>query len=81
MRIAIIENEICTNVIECESVELASELTNKTCVEAAEGYGIGDMFDGETWTKKEPIEPEEPEEQGSDYDEMAEAIREGVNSI
>ena len=79
MRIAIIENEICTNVIECESVELAVELTNKTCTEVAEGYGIGDMFDGEKWTKKEePIEPEEP---SSDYDEMAEAIKEGVNSI
>ena len=30
---------------------------------------------------EEPIEPEEPTEGSSDYDEMAEAIREGVNSI
>ena len=53
MRIAIINGTRCENVIACDSVELAEKLTGKTCVEAAEGYGIGDTYAKGTWSKPE----------------------------
>lgn len=33
MNIAVIENGIVENIIECESIEIAEEITGKQCVE------------------------------------------------
>ena len=47
MKIAVIENNIVKNVIICESVELANEVTKSECIEALVNCGIGDTWDAD----------------------------------
>lgn len=51
MNIAVIENGIVENIIVCESIKLAKELTGKDCFEFSEGNlaHIGLVFDGEVF--------------------------------
>jgi hypothetical protein len=51
---AIIKSGICENIIEA-GPDFAAGIG---AVELPGGYGIGDYYDGENWTKAEP--PEEP---------------------
>ena len=65
-----------------EGEQINTIVANEEFVEAyAEENGY--TYEEEIRSEYEPpIEPEEPTEPtGTDYDEMAEAIREGVNSI
>jgi hypothetical protein len=57
---AIIENNIVTNVIVADTLEIAQEVTGKTCVEYNEDNpaGIGWTYDGEKFVAPEPIEGE-----------------------
>jgi hypothetical protein len=60
MNIAVIENGIVENIIVCESVEIAEEITGKTCIEYTDtdkphiGYG----FDGEEF--EQPVFDDTP---------------------
>ncbi len=56
MRAAIIENGVCVNAIIVHAMEDVPG-----CVYLPDGFGIGDLFDGETWST--PAEPEIIEEQ------------------
>ncbi len=54
MRAAIIENGVCKNTI------VVHELADVPgCVALPDGFGVGDLFDGQTWTSPE-LEPEQP---------------------
>lgn len=50
-------------------------------VELPDGYGIGDMYDGTSWTKAPDPEPEEPEpgqESGATLEERVTAIEDAI---
>lgn len=57
MRAAIIENGVCTNTIVVTALEDVPG-----CVALPAGFGIGDLFDGQVWSSREP-EPGITEEQ------------------
>lgn len=57
MNYAIIENNICTNIIVADQ-EFADKIG---AVELADGYGIGDIYIDGVWSKTEPIPPTEEE--------------------
>ena len=61
-----IENGICVNVIAFDDSATAADYELFGAVELPEGYGIGDSYDGEKWTKAPQPEPEptpEPEQE------------------
>jgi hypothetical protein len=53
---AVIENDIVINVIVADTVEIAEEVTGKTCVEYNDNNlaGIGWAYDGEKFVAPEP---------------------------
>ena len=53
---AVIENNIVTNVIVADTLEIAEDVTGKTCVEYDEDNlaGIGWNYDGEKFVAPEP---------------------------
>ena len=54
MKFAIVKNGICENII-VAGAEYAAKIG---AVEIPEGFGIGDVFDGESWEHPEPgIDP------------------------
>ena len=70
MNIAIIKDGTCINIALFDRLETAQSFLTvgafeaDSVVELPDGYGIGDSYDGTTWTKApEPVEPEpvEPE--------------------
>ena len=59
MNIAIIENDLVTNVIVAETLEIAEEATGKECLECDGSFWIGWTRSGEDWVapvKDEVIE-------------------------
>jgi hypothetical protein len=59
---AVLDNEnVVTNVIVCESLELAEEVTGSVCVEITDENpaAIGWIYNPETGTFSPPPEPEE----------------------
>jgi hypothetical protein len=63
MNIAVIENGMVENIIVCDSVELAEEITGKECVEYTDQNPafIGFGWDGTTFEQPLDDEPTEPE--------------------
>lgn len=53
---AIVENNLVTNVIIADTLQIAEEVTGKTCVEYNEDNpaGIGWTYDGEKFVAPEP---------------------------
>jgi hypothetical protein len=58
---AVIRNGVVDNIIVAETVKIAEEATNSTCVELPDvGFGIGDLWDGTQFIKfVDPVEPTE----------------------
>ena len=54
MKYAIVENNICTNII----VANADFAVSIGAVELPDGYGIGDTYTDGVWSHPEPPEPE-----------------------
>ena len=69
MNIAIIKDGTCINIAVFDNLDTAHQFLTASVYQADSvlelpaGYGIGDSYDGTTWTKApEPVEPEpEPE--------------------
>lgn len=70
MNIAIIKDGTCVNIAVFDNLDTAQQFLTAgvyqadSIIELPDGYGIGDSYDGSTWTKApEPVEPEpvEPE--------------------
>lgn len=69
MNIAIIKDGTCINIVVFDRLDTAQQFLTAgvyqadSIIELPDGYGIGDSYDGSTWTKApEPVEPEpEPE--------------------
>lgn len=55
MNIAIIENELVTNVIVADTLDIAKEVTGKECVECDGSFWIGWNRKGKTWTPPEVV--------------------------
>lgn len=53
---AIVTNGMCTNIIEADT-DFAVSIG---AVELPTGYGIGDGYDGQVWTKAEPVAEDPP---------------------
>ena len=70
MKFCILSDDIITNIIVCDSDEIAAQFG---AVPSYEGARIGDIYDP-------PLEPEPPPEYVT-YSELAAAIREGVNAV
>ncbi|MDL2273972.1 hypothetical protein LJC34_05480 [Oscillospiraceae bacterium OttesenSCG-928-G22] len=68
---AIVDEGIVVNTIEAEA-EIAAELGAIAC---PDGFGIGDGFDGEEWTKAPQPEPPPPPEPTAE--ELLAAFMEG----
>ena len=53
---AVVENNLVTNVIVVDTVEIAQEVTGKTCIEYNESNpaGIGWTYDGEKFVAPQP---------------------------
>ena len=68
-----IKDGICVNTVEAD--EAFARFMN--LVELPDGYGIGDYYTGGIWSHEEP----EPEPTPDVWDELAAAIREGVNDV
>lgn len=80
MNYAKIENGVCVNAAVFEDEETAVDFGYPILI--PDGYGIGDRYDGETWSHASAPEPEpEPEPDPDVWDELASAIREGVNEV
>jgi len=68
MNIAIIKDGICKDSATFGNIETAKAFLERgvwdadSVVELPKGYGIGDSFDGATWTKAESPEVEEESE-------------------
>lgn len=72
MKFCILSDGIITNIIVCDSDEIAAQFG---AVPSYEGARIGDTYDP-------PLEPEpEPPPEYVTYSELAAAIREGVNAV
>lgn len=87
MNIAIIKDGTCINIALFDSLETAQSFLTAgvydadAVVELPDGYGIGDMYDGTTWTKAPEPEPEEPEpgpESGATLEERVTAIEDAI---
>jgi len=59
--IAIIENNICTNIVYSDSIEFVERVSGKQCVEYKNPWdaGIGWIFDGEKFTMPSTEIPDE----------------------
>lgn len=70
----------CVNAAVFENEETAVDFGYPVLL--PDGYGIGDLYDGERWSHAVMPEPEpEPEPEPDVWDELASAIREGVNKV
>lgn len=87
MNVAIIKDGTCINIALFDSLETAQSFLTAgvydadTVIELPDGYGIGDMYDGTTWTKAPEPEPEEPEpgpESGATLEERVTAIEDAI---
>jgi hypothetical protein len=56
MNIAIIENDLVTNVIVAETLEIAEQVTGKECIECDGSFWIGWTRNGDDWIA--PVVPE-----------------------
>lgn len=71
MNVAIIKNGTCINIALFDSLKTAQSFLTAgvfeadSVVELPDGYGIGDTYDGETWTKVPEPEPGESESEES----------------
>ena len=65
---AVVENGICVNVAVFAD---DADLVDFGAVEIPDGYGIGDLFDGSSWTKAPEPEPA-PEPAPEPVDKFAE---------
>lgn len=75
-----IEDGVCINAAVFKDSKTAIDLGYP--IQLPDGYGIGDLYDGESWSHAPAPEPEpEPEPEPDVWDELASAIREGVNEI
>ena len=71
-----IKDGVCTNAAVFDDEEIAVDFGYP--VPLPDGYGIGDLYDGESWSHASMPDPEpEPDV----WDELAAAIREGVNEV
>ena len=79
MKLAIIENNKCVNVI--KSKEMISIPGNEVVV-AEHGYGIGDLFSNGSWSK-DPIKESEDFEKAKDskQHEINSGFKEEVSNI
>lgn len=68
-----IKDGVCVNTVEAD--EAFARFMN--LVELPDGYGIGDYYTGGIWSHEAP----EPEQTSDVWDELASAIREGVNDV
>lgn len=75
MRYAEIKDGVCVNTVEADEAFARF----MSLVELPDGYGIGDHYIGGSWSYEAP-EPE-PEQTPDVWDELAAAIREGVNDV
>lgn len=72
MNIAIIKDGKCVNIALFDSLETAQSFLTvgafyaDAVVALPDGYGIGDSYDGETWTKAPEPEPDESESEESE---------------
>ena len=72
MNIAIIKDGTCINIALFDSLATAQSFLTAgvfeadSVVELPDGYGIGDSYDGETWTKAPETEPDESEPEESE---------------
>ena len=72
MNIAIIKDSTCINMALCNTLETAQSFLTAgmfeadSVVELPDGYGIGDSYNGETWTKTPETEPDESESEESE---------------
>ena len=73
MRYAEIKDGVCVNTVEAD--ESFARFMN--LVELPDGYGIGDHYTGGIWSHEAP----EAEQTPDVWDELAAAIREGVNDV
>lgn len=73
-----IEGGVCVNTAVFEDEETAIDFGYPILI--PDGCGIGDLYDGETWSHASAPEPE-PESEPDVWDELATAIREGVNEV
>lgn len=75
-----IEGGVCVNAAVFENEETAVDFGYPVLL--PEGYGIGDLYDGENWSHAPTPDPEPgPEPDPDVWDELASAIREGVNEV
>ena len=65
INIGIMRKGVCIEVAVFDSIETAQAffaagmwVDADTIAEIPDGYGIGDLFDGEDWTKQDPGEPD-----------------------
>lgn len=75
MRYAEIKDGVCVNTVEADGA--FARFMN--LVELPDGYGIGDYYTGGSWRHEAPAS--EPEQTPDVWDELAAAIREGVNDV
>lgn len=67
MNIAIIKDGTCINIAVFDNLDTAQQFLTAgvyqadSIIELPDGYGIGDSYDGSTWTKAPEPEPVEPE--------------------
>lgn len=73
-----IEDGVCVNTAAFDNDETAVDFGYPVLL--PDGYGIGDLYDGITWTHSPAPDPE-PEPEPDVWDELAAAIREGVNEV
>jgi len=87
MNIAIIKDTVVINTAIFNNLASAQAFSEMdvwpeadTVAELPDGFGIGDFYDGEVWTKQEQPEPPDPPEPESDTYTLAE-LTEIVNNM
>ena len=86
MNIAIIKDGMCINIALFDALETAQSFLTAgvfeadSVVELPDGYGIGDSYDGETWTKAPKTKPDESESEESEPSTEA-TLEERVTAI
>lgn len=73
-----IKDGVCVNTAVFGDEETAVDFGYPILI--PDGYGIGDLYDGESWSHAPAPEPE-PEPEPDVWDEFATVIREGVNEV
>ena len=75
-----IEDGVCLNAAVFEHEETAIDFGYPVLL--PDSYCIGDLYDGENWSHAPTPDPEPGSEPDPDvWDELASAIREGVNEV